>query len=294
MSNIVEETRRSVTRAVAAVRERFGGPFPTTAVILGSGLGGFGDRLSVDAAISYADIPGFPVSTVAGHAGRLLIGKAGKAPVACMQGRMHLYEGYPAQALAVPIRTLRALGADTLLITNAAGGIRPDLTPGRLMIVDDHINLAGANPLTGPNDIDIGPRFVDMTQAYDADLRTGLRKAANAEGIEISSGVYVQVAGPSFETPAEIRMLSRLGADAVGMSTVPECLVARHCGMRVAALSLITNLAAGLSPAELSHDETMSEAAKAGESVGRLLMRFLQDRGWPPASTPQRPTGMIL
>lgn len=275
MSDSIEESRKTVARAVGAVRKRHSGPFPATALILGSGLGQFGERLTIEASISYADIPGFPVSTVAGHAGRLLIGKAGKTPVACMQGRMHLYEGYAARALAVPIRTLRSLGAETLIITNAAGGLRPDLTPGRLMIVDDHINLSGANPLTGPNDDGIGPRFVDMSDAYDPELRAALRRAAQAEGIAVTSGVYVQVAGPNFETPAEIRMLSTLGADAVGMSTVPECLAARHCGMRVAALSLITNLAAGLSPHALSHDETMSEAAKAGEHVSRLLLRYL-------------------
>jgi inosine/guanosine/xanthosine phosphorylase family protein len=276
MPDTVEESRRIVARATKAIRERFPGPFPKTALILGSGLGGFGERLSLDAAIPYAEIPGFPVSTVAGHAGQLLIGKAGSTPVVCMQGRMHFYEGYPAQALAVPIRTLKALGADTLVITNAAGGLRADLTPGSLMMVTDHINLSGVNPLTGANDDEIGPRFVDMTEAYDPELRARLERAAADEGIALKSGVYVQVAGPNFETPAEIRMLITLGADAVGMSTVPECLAARHCGMRVAAVSVITNLAAGLSPEPLSHEETMREAAKAGQNLSRLLLRFLE------------------
>lgn len=279
MPNPVEASRLAVKRAAEAIRSRSAGDFPRTAVILGSGLGGFGERLTLEAAIPYTEIPGFPAATVAGHAGRLLIGRAGETPVACMQGRMHLYEGHSAQALAVPIRTLRALGTDTLILTNAAGGLRPRLAPGSLMLVEDHINLSGANPLTGPNDDELGPRFPDMSAAYDADLRALLRKAAAEEGIALSSGVYAQMPGPNFETPAEIRMLAALGADAVGMSTVAECLAARHCGMRVAALSVIANLAAGLSPEPLSHEETVRAAAAASETVSRLLFRFLKLRG---------------
>ncbi|MFP4004820.1 MAG: purine-nucleoside phosphorylase [Alphaproteobacteria bacterium] len=277
MPDTGREQRAAVRRAARAVQDRHEGPFPKVALVLGSGLGGFGERLELDAVIPYTEIPGFPVSTVAGHAGRLLIGRAGGTPAACMQGRVHLYEGRPAQALALPVRMLRALGAETLILTNAAGGLRPDLTPGSLMIVEDHINLSGANPLTGLNDEETGPRFPDMSEAYDADLRARLKQAADEEAVPISSGVYVQLPGPSFETPAEIRMLRTLGADAVGMSTAIECIAARHCGLRVAAVSVITNLAAGLSPQPLSHEETVRVAAQAGENLGRVLLRFLNE-----------------
>jgi inosine/guanosine/xanthosine phosphorylase family protein len=266
--------------AAEAIATRHGGAFPKVALVLGSGLGGFGDTMQVDAAIPYAEIAGFPVSTVQGHAGKLLIGRtrkdgAGGAPVVCMQGRMHLYEGHPASSLAVSIRALRRLGVETLVLTNAAGGLRPDLVPGSLMAIEDHINLSGFNPLIGPNDEAIGPRFVDMTDAYDPGLRALLDQAAAAQGVTLKKGVYLQVAGPNFETPAEIRAFRTLGADAVGMSTVPETLVARHCGMKVAAVSLITNLAAGIADHPLSHAETLSESAKAFDPMSRLITDFL-------------------
>lgn len=259
------------------IRVRHAGAFPGTALILGSGLGGIADAMDVDTEIDYSEISGFPVSTVAGHSGRLLIGRLNAAPLLCMQGRMHLYEGYPAASLAHPIRTLARLGIETLIITNAAGSTRTDLPAGALMLIEDHINFSGRNPLVGPNDDRLGPRFVDMSEAYDAALRRGFMQAAEKEGIPLESGVYAQVLGPNFETPAEVRMLGRLGADAIGMSTVPECLAARHAGLRVAAISLITNLGAGLAATPLSHDETIREAEKARDGIQRLIARFLND-----------------
>lgn len=269
-------TDETLKAAVAAVRRHYDGAFPKIAMILGSGLGRFGEAMKVDATIPYGEIPGFPESTVPGHEGKLLIGSVDGVPIVCMQGRMHLYEGYPAPQLAVSIRTLKLLGAETLILTNASGSLHKDMGPGSLMLIRDHINLSGHNPLTGPNHDDLGPRFVDMSQAYDAALRDEMKVAAEAQAVRVHEGVYVQVAGPNFETPAEIKMLSILGGDAVGMSTVPECLVARHCGMRVLGLSLVTNLAAGIAEHELSHQETMDEAAKAYDQMRSLMIAFLK------------------
>ena len=266
----------AVGKAVEAIRQHAEGPFPKTALILGSGLGEFGEGMASSAVIPYGDIPGFPQSTVAGHAGRLLVGSAAGHPLVCMQGRLHVYEGHDPRQIALPIRTLRQLGVEVLIITNAAGGMRADLPAGALMMIEDHINYSGRNPLIGPNDDTFGPRFFDMGEAYDPALRTKLRSAAELEQIDLKTGVYLYTTGPNFETPAEIRAFAALGADAVGMSTVPECLVARHCGLKVVGLSLITNLAAGLSKVELSHQETMDEAAKAFDKINRLLLRFLR------------------
>ncbi len=263
-------------QAARAISEKVSGPFPKTALVLGSGLGPFADGMQADAIIPYDQIPGFPVSTVQGHSGRLVVGSAGGVPLVCMQGRMHLYEGHPAAKLAVAVRTLRRLGVETLILTNAAGGATLEMTAGTLMILDDHINLSGHNPLIGPNDESVGPRFVDMSEPYDPPLRALMKQAAAETGVEVKSGVYLQVSGPNFETPAEVRAFARLGADAIGMSTVPETLVARHCGMRVAALSVITNLGSGLSPHALSHAETISEADKAFDRVSRLMLAFLK------------------
>jgi len=263
-----------IERGAAAVRQAYKGTFPKTALILGSGLGPFADTLENATDISYGDIPGFPIPGVAGHAGRLRIGTVKGTPLACLQGRFHAYEGHPAAALALPIRILKALGVEQLILTNAAGGLKRDFPAGTLMIVEDHINFSGQNPLIGPNDDSIGPRFFDMTRAYDPELRARMKKAADDAGVAVKSGVYIYCLGPNFETPAEVRMLAGLGADAVGMSTVPECLAAVHCGMKVAALSLITNLAAGLAPGTLTHAETLSEAANAYGQVERLLVTF--------------------
>lgn len=267
-------TTDRIQQAADAISARLKGAFPKIVLVLGSGLGPYADTLQDAIAIPYGDIPGFPMSTVAGHSGRLVIGKAGGLPVACMQGRMHLYEGHEAASLALPVRTFKRLGAETLLLTNAAGSLDRDMGPGSIMIVEDHINLTTRNPLIGPNDESIGPRFFDMSEAYDPALRADLKAAADAAGVPVRSGVYVQVLGPNFETPAEIRAFRILGGDAVGMSTVPETLVARHCGLKVAALSLITNLGAGLAGHALSHEETIEEAGKAAQSVTRLLDAF--------------------
>jgi inosine/guanosine/xanthosine phosphorylase family protein len=264
-----------IASGVAAVAHALGGQaFPKTALVLGSGLGPFADKLINALDIPYADIPGFPVPTVHGHAGRLRIGDASGHRVACLQGRFHAYEGHPAQALAVPVRILKRLGVERLILTNAAGSLRADKPAGSLMVIEDHINFSGQNPLVGVNDDSFGPRFFDMSHAYDPQLRARLHAAAKDTGVDVYGGVYVYALGPNFETPAEIRMFAKWGADAVGMSTVPECLTAVHCGMAVAALSVITNLAAGLATAPLTHHETLSEAQKAHASVERLLLRF--------------------
>ncbi|HJW42570.1 MAG TPA: purine-nucleoside phosphorylase [Rhizomicrobium sp.] len=268
-----------IERGVAAIRAAVPGAFPKTALILGSGLGPLADRIESPTDISYGEIPGFPVPTVAGHQGRLRVGTLAGHRLACMQGRLHAYEGHPAQAIAVPIRILRQLGVERLILTNAAGGINPKYFPGTLMLIADHINFSGQNPLVGANDERIGPRFPDMSHAYDPEMRALFAAAARRAGVAIESGIYVYVLGPSFETPAEIRAFATLGADAVGMSTVPECIAGVHCGMKVMALSVITNLAAGLSKVALTHHETLAEAARAYDRVERLMLEFLPTLG---------------
>ncbi len=263
-----------IARGTAAIRVAIPGAFPKTALILGSGLGPLAEKIANPIDVSYDGIPGFPVPTVAGHQGRLRIGTLAGEPVACMQGRLHAYEGHPAQAIAVPIRILQRLGVERLILTNAAGGLRPHLTAGTLMLIEDHINFSGLNPLIGPNDDSFGPRFPDLSHAYDPGLRATFEAAARTAEVHLERGVYIYFLGPSFETPAEIRMCASLGADAVGMSTVPECIAAVHCGIRVAALSVITNLAAGLGTTPLTHRETLDEAAKAYGRVEKLMMCF--------------------
>ncbi|MDE2181895.1 MAG: purine-nucleoside phosphorylase [Alphaproteobacteria bacterium] len=264
-----------IDRGAAAIRAHLGGPFPKTALVLGSGLGKFAETLSDIRSVSYGDIPGFSRSTVVGHAGKLVVGNAGGRPVAVLQGRIHAYEGYAAQTIAAPIRILKTLGVECLFLTNASGGLSEKMQPGTLMIIEDHINFSNFNPLVGPNDDRFGPRFPDMTDAYDPGLRALLASAAREAGVAVTSGIYVFAIGPSFETAAEIRMYGKLGADAVGMSTVPECIVARHCGMKVVGLSVVTNLATGIAKQPLSHAETLAEAAKAYGRVERLLANFL-------------------
>ncbi|WP_445152092.1 purine-nucleoside phosphorylase [Baekduia sp. Peel2402] len=264
--------------AVDVIREAAGDGFvaPRLGLVLGSGLGGLADAVQDATAIPYKDLPGFPVGSVAGHAGRLVLGTLEGTPVVVLQGRAHLYEGIPVSDLAVPVRTVRALGAESIVLTNAAGSLNPEAGPGSLMALTDHINLMGANPLTGPNDDALGPRFVPLGDAYDLELRAGLRAAAEGEDVELHEGVYLAVSGPSFETPAEIRAFKTLGADAVGMSTVPEVIVARHCGLRVAAVSAITNLAEGMGTEKLSHEHTLQNAAVAAEKLQRVLRRFVE------------------
>ncbi len=261
--------------------------FGEDAIILGSGLGRFGENLTLRAELAYEEIPHFPRATVSGHRGRLLLGElpSGRT-LLCMQGRMHYYEGYSGAQIALPVRALHALGIRRVLMTNAAGGIHPDFKPGDLMRIEDHINFTGRNPLIGENDESLGPRFPDMSRAWDPALGGHLQRAAARSGIELQHGVYAQVTGPSFETPAEIQMLGRLGADAVGMSTVPEAITARHLGLRVAGISLITNYAAGLQPNQtLTLEETMQEAAAAYERLRSLLLTYYADDP-PSESTP--------
>ncbi len=260
----------------AALEARFGKAFPKDVIVLGSGLGRFADTVTDAVRVAYADIPGFSRSTVVGHSGNLIVGKAAGVPVAVMQGRIHAFEGHPPQAIVAPIRILRRLGVERLILTNASGGLKPHMVPGTLMLIEDHINFSGFNPLVGPNDERIGPRFPDMTDAYDPKLRALLTQAAREASVEVKSGIYMFALGPNFETAAEIRMYAALGADAVGMSTVPECLVARHCGMKVAGISVVTNLATGIATRPLSHEETLAEAAKAAEKLASLLQRFVQ------------------
>ncbi len=244
------------------------------AVVLGSGLGKFAGSVEAPVLFPYRTIPNFPVSTVVGHSGKLLLAVEPKSnkPFWIMQGRVHCYEGYTPQQAVFPLRVLRLLGVETVLLTNAAGGIRDDLAPGSFMLVADHLNLTGMNPLTGPNLDEMGTRFPDMTDAYDPALRRLIRTVAAEQGIAMTEGVYAGLAGPSFETPAEIRMLEKLGADAVGMSTVPETIAARHAGMRVAAVSFIANRAAGKSAGKLSHEEVFDTAKAAEGRFGALML----------------------
>jgi purine-nucleoside phosphorylase len=259
-----------VMRAADAVRARVDGP-PQIGLILGSGLGAYADKLEAAKAIDYAEIPGFPRSKVTGHQGRLIVGRRAGATCVAMQGRVHMYEGHSAATVAFPARVLVALGAKVLIVTNAAGGLNPSWPPGTLMLIRDHIDMLRDHPLRGPNDDRLGPRFPDMTQAYPAELRARVKAVAARENIALAEGVYVAMPGPTYETPAEVAMLQRLGADATGMSTVPEVIVARHMGARVIGISCITNHAAGITGEPLSHDEVTATAAQVRATFERLL-----------------------
>ena len=248
---------------------------PRVGVVLGSGLGAMAEAVEDAVVVSYEELPGFPRPSVAGHAGRAVLGSIGEVPVAVLQGRAHLYEGGDPEALRVPIRALRAAGASIVVLTNAAGSLHPAVGPGSLMAITDHVNLTGVNLLTGPNDDEIGPRFPSLRDAYDPVLLATLRAAAAEVGLDLAEGVYLAVAGPSFETPAEIRAFQVLGADAVGMSTVQETILARHCGLRVAAISVITNLAEGMSDEPLSHVQTLRAAQDGAGELTRLLLNFI-------------------
>jgi purine-nucleoside phosphorylase len=245
---------------------------PVLGLILGSGLGSFIDSFQNRTAFPFSDLPHFPVCTAPGHAGNLVYGTVEGVPVAALQGRVHLYEGYAPAEVAFPVRVLGSLGICKLIVTNAAGGINPLFNPGDLMIIADHINMTGTNPLIGPNEDDFGPRFPDMSQAYDPDMRAAARTVALNKGMTVREGVYVGVHGPNYETPAEIRMFHTLGGDAVGMSTIPEVIAANQIGMRVLGLSCITNKAAGILPVKLTHEEVMETAAKASDKFRSLLL----------------------
>src|SRR6266853_548515 len=247
----------------------------SVAIVLGSGLGAFADDLTDGLAIPYHEIPGFAQSTVEGHAGRLVIGKVGAVTVAAMQGRFHFYEGYALQDVTFPIRVLRLLGVRVLVLTNAAGALNVEFVPGSLMVISDHINLLGSNPLTGPNDDRFGPRFPDLTSVYAPELQSMVIDEARGMDLQMRRGVYAALSGPSYETPAEIHMVRTLGADAVGMSTVPEAIVARHMNMNVVGISCITNLAAGVSDEPIDHSQVMAIGERVREQFTELLRRVI-------------------
>jgi purine-nucleoside phosphorylase len=257
-------------QAARTIRSRTGLK-PEVAIVLGSGLGGFADEFAEAVAIPYGEIPGFATSTAEGHAGRLVIGRVGLVPVVAMQGRVHYYEGYTLEEVTFPIRVFKLLGIKRLILTNAAGGIDIELNQGALMVISDHLNLMGVNPLRGPTDEKFGPRFPDMSEAYSRELQQLAVEVARTLGIEIRRGIYAALAGPSYETPAEIHMFRACGADAVGMSTVPETIVARQMGIEVLGISCITNMAAGISDEPINHAEVMETGRRVRETFTKLL-----------------------
>jgi len=248
---------------------------PRVAIVLGSGLGGFADDFEDAVGIPYEDIPGFARSTAQGHAGRLVIGKIDQVPLVAMQGRVHYYEGYPLEQVTFPIRTFKLLGIKTLILTNAAGGINVQLTQGCLMVLSDHLNLMCDNPLRGLNDSRFGPRFPDMSAVYSPELQELVTEEARGLGVEVRRGIYAALAGPSYETPAEIHLLRNLGADAVGMSTVPEAIVARHMGIEVLGISCITNMAAGIGDEPINHEDVMATGDRVRSTFTQLLRRVV-------------------
>jgi purine-nucleoside phosphorylase len=265
--------------AAAAVRARIPGFVPDAALVLGSGLGGAVRLLANPVVLPMAEVPHVRVPTISGHPGRFVLGTVGLSRVAVLQGRLHTYEGWTPEETVFPIRLLVHLGARVLVLTNAAGGVRPGLRSAEWMVITDHLNLSGQSPLRGPNDVRLGPRFPDLSAAYDPELRNRLLRAGEAAGVPLQQGVYAMMPGPAYETPAEIRMLQRLGADAVGMSTVLEVVAAVHMGARVACLSCITNPAAGLQPSPLSHGAVEAAAHAAEEGGVRVLRAFFESMG---------------
>lgn len=252
---------------------------PKTAIVLGSGLGEYGEQIDVVQTVDYKDIEGFPVSTVPGHQGRFIFGYVGQVPVAAMQGRVHYYEGYAMSDVVLPVRLLKLMGAEMLILTNAAGGVNFDYMPGDLMLITDHISTMVPSPLIGKNMEQLGPRFPDMSHVYDEQLQNLVLQCADRLHINIQKGVYMQLTGPQYETPAEIRMARLLGADAVGMSTVCEAIAANHMGMRICGISCITNLASGMSKAPLNHKEVQETADKAADNFTRLVTLLISETG---------------
>jgi purine-nucleoside phosphorylase len=271
---------------VGAVRARTA-LTPEVGIVLGSGLGGLADELDAAVSIPFAEMPGWPAATAPGHAGRLLLGRLAGRPVVMLQGRFHLYEGNNPGLVVQPVLLFRAIGARMLVLTNAAGGLDPGFGPGTLMVMRDHINLTGRNPLVGPNADELGERFPDMTEAWSPRLRERLHAAGAAEGVPLAEGVYVGLVGPNYETPAEVRMLAGLGGHAVGMSTVLECIAARWVGLEVCGVSLVTNAGAGYSGAPLTHEEVLAAGAEAGPRLARVIRRFVADLA-DPGATDQR------
>jgi purine-nucleoside phosphorylase len=260
----------------AAVRER-SSLVPEVGIVLGSGLGGLADELQDPVAIPFAELPGWPAATAPGHAGRLLLGRLGGRPVVMLQGRFHLYEGNAPGLVIQPVLLFARLGANIVVLTNAAGGLDPSFGPGTLMVIGDHINMTGLNPLIGPNADAIGERFTDLTDAWSPRLRERLHRAAGVEGVQLAEGVYVGLTGPNYETPAEVRMYAAMGGHAVGMSTVLECIAARWTGLEVCGVSLVTNAGAGYSGEPLTHEEVLAAGAEAGPRLARVIQRFVAD-----------------
>lgn len=263
---IIEQVKKSVDFIFSKTKYR-----PRIAVILGSGLGAFAEQIEEADIISYGAIPGFMESTAPGHSGRLVIGKMAGKEILCMQGRFHYFEGYSMREVTYPVRVMKIMGIEALLITNSCGGIDLSFKPGDLMIIEDHINFMGTNPLIGPNEEEFGVRFTDMTEAYNKEMRTAIQRAADHLSIDMKKGVYMSYSGPTYETPAEIKMMRLMGANAVGMSTVPEVIVANHCGIKTAAISCITNMAAGILPQPLSSEEVIETADLVKEKFTSLL-----------------------
>jgi len=262
--------------ALEVFKQRLPGFVPRVAMVLGSGLGALAEQISDAVTISYEDLPGFPISTVHGHAGTLVAGTLAGVKVVCMNGRSHFYEGKGADVMTSAIRTFKLMGCESIVLTCSAGSLRPEVGAGKLVALKDHINTMPGNPLIGVNDERFGPRFMSMANAYDIDLRAQLHEAASALNIDWHEGVYVSYSGPNFETPAEIRMMQIIGGDVVGMSTVPEVITARHCGLKVLAIATITNLAEGLSDVVLSHEQTLKYAAVGAKDLIRLVPAYLQ------------------
>jgi xanthosine phosphorylase len=277
--NTVDEQaqhKKNVEISKGLIFSRLGNLKPKIAIILGSGLGGLGDKVQGAVKIPYKDLPGFPIPTIIGHSGELIAGKLSGVDVIALKGRKHFYETNDPYPLKTMIRTMKAVGVETLFVSNAAGSLKKEIGVSQLMAITDHINYMAVNPLIGANDDDFGPRFPPMTDAWDPALRDKLKEAAKKSGVPLHEGVYIAFRGPTFETPAEIRMAITLGAQAVGMSSVPDCVIARHCGLRVVGCSLITNMGAGLSDEKLSHAHTLEMAARGAADFEKLVAEFVK------------------
>jgi purine-nucleoside phosphorylase len=270
------EQLERLTLLEAAVRTR-SAIVPRLGIVLGSGLGDLADKLDEPVAVPFAELPGWPAATAPGHVGRLLLGHLEGVPVVLLQGRLHLYEGHDPGLVIQPVLLMDRLGAGTVVLTNASGGVNPVFRAGTLMVIADHLNLTGRTPLLGPNADEIGPRFPDLTEVYSTALRDRLHAAGRAEGVDLAEGIYAGLLGPSYETPAEVRMLRGLGADAVGMSTVLEAIAARWAGLSVCGVSLVTNPGAGYTDEPLTHEEVLAAGAEAGPRLAQVLRRFVRD-----------------